>query len=182
MQWLKSLFAPRASRAAKPLLPPADVYLSLRSKVLELAKDRSPLAANAGNGAIALLMEDVHAPAVVTLATVCDGTTSLYFSNGGGILGAGEVPAVAAASRRWLEAGLGFLPSLAAAAEPRPPEPGTTQFVAVTRDGLRVATAPEAELGERRNPLWPLFYAGQGVLSEIRVLQERAEHAGGGDG
>jgi hypothetical protein len=46
-----------------------------------------------------------------------------------------------------------------------------TQFVAVTPEGLRGAVAPEEELGEGRHELSPLFYAGQDVITQIRLSE-----------
>src|SRR5262249_10888815 len=109
--------------------------------------------------------------AVATLVAVADGTTSLYFSTGGGVIGAGEHEAVADPSRRWLLAAQEFLPTLSPTLEPPLPEPGLTRFVAVTPGGLLDAGAPEAELGGGEPPLSPLFYAGHDVITQIRLLQ-----------
>jgi hypothetical protein len=100
-----------------------------------------------------------------------DGTTSLYFSNGGGFIGAGAHATVAEASLRWLASGQEFLPELSVIADPQLPTVGMTQFVAVTFGGLRATDAPENELGEGRHTLSPLFYAGQEVITQIRLTQ-----------
>ena len=42
--------------------------------------------------------------------------------------------------------------------------------MAVTRDGLRGAGVAEEELGEGRHALSQLFYAGQDVITQIRLL------------
>jgi hypothetical protein len=155
--------------------PAAEVYTGyagLRQQVLGLTPDQL------GNGSVgdapilALLMETGYPDAVATLVAVADGTTSLYFSNGGGFIGAGTHAAVADASRRWLEAGREFVPQLSVIADPPPPAEGLTQFVAVTREGLRGVVAPEKDLGENRHRLSPLFYAGQDVITQIRLTQD----------
>jgi hypothetical protein len=117
-------------------------------------------------------METGYPEAVATLVAVVDGTSSLYFSNGGGLLGAGTHAAVGEASRRWLEAGQEFLPQLSVMTDPPLPTDGLTQFVAVTREGLCGAVAPEEELGENRHRLSPLFYAAQDVITQIRLAAE----------
>ncbi len=126
----------------------------------------------AGEPILALLMETGYPEAVATLVAVADGTTSLYFSNGGGIIGAGAHAAVADASRRWLETAGGFLPHLAATIDPTLPSDGDTQFVAVTPDGLLSGLTREDDLGEGRHPLSPLFHAGQDVITQIRLVDE----------
>jgi hypothetical protein len=47
-----------------------------------------------------------------------------------------------------------------------------TQFVAVTPDGLRAALVEEELLGEERHELSPLFYAGQDVITQVRLLDD----------
>jgi hypothetical protein len=116
-------------------------------------------------------METGYERAVATLVGVVDGTASLYFSNGGGIIGAGTHAAVAEAGRRWLDAGRTFLPMLRETSDPPLPAVGMTQFVAVTPSGLLSATAAEDDLGNRRHELSPFFFAAQDVITQIRLTQ-----------
>ena len=134
--------------------PPADVYTGLREQIFALTPDQLG-AASAGAPILALVLETGYDEAVATLVGVVDGTTSLYFSNGGGIIGAGAHAAVAEATRRWLEAGNAFLAALTAVADPPLPGRGMTQFVAVTPQGLRSAIAVEDDLGNNRHALSP---------------------------
>lgn len=151
--------------------PPAEVYAGLRQQVLRLTPDQLGDGAVADAPILALLMETGYPEAVATLVAVVDGTSSLYFSNGGGFIGAGTHAAVAEASRHWLETGQEFLPQLSVITDPPLPTEGLTQFLAVTREGLRGVVAPEEELGEGRHRLSPLFYAGQEVITQIRLTQ-----------
>jgi hypothetical protein len=88
--------------------PHAEVYESLRRQVLQLTPDQLG-DAFADAPILALLMETGYPGAVATLVGVADGASSLYFSNGGGFIGAGTHAAVADVNRRWLEAGRSFL-------------------------------------------------------------------------
>ena len=155
-------------RATEPP-PPAEVYAGLRQQVLGLTTDQLGNRALGDAPILALVMETGYPEAVATLVAVVDGTTSLYFSNGGGFIGAGTHAAVAEASRRWLDTGREFLPQLSVIADPPLPTEGLTQFVAVAPEGLRGIVAPEEELGEDRHDLSPLFYAGQDVITQIRL-------------
>jgi hypothetical protein len=162
-------FFGRKRDTARP--PPAEAYAGLRQQVLRLTADQLGGGAFADAPILALLMETGYPEAVATLVAVVDGTTSLYFSNGGGLIGAGEHATVAEASGRWLETGEEFLPQLSVITDPPLPGEGLTQFVAVTREALRGIIAPEEELGEGRHSLSPLFYAGQDVITQIRLTQ-----------
>jgi len=152
--------------------PAAEVYQGLRQQVLCLTPDDLG-GAFADAPILALLMETGYREAVATLVGVVDGTSSLYFSNGGGFIGAGTHESVAQANTRWLETGVTFLPELSAVVEPPLPGRDMTQFVAVTLEGLRGASAPEDELGKGRHGLSRLFYAAQDVIMQIRLTQDR---------
>lgn len=147
----------------------AAIYAKLRRQVLDLTPDQLGDAAEAP--LLALLMETGYPEAVATLVAVADGTTSLYFSNGGGMIGAGEHAPVREANRGFLETALSFLAQLPEMSGPAPPSQGVTQFVAVTPEGLRGAAAPEEELGGGRHSLSELFYAGQDVITQMRLAE-----------
>lgn len=158
-------------KRARKRLPPAEVYSRLRSQVLELTPDQLGDSVSVDAPILALLMETAHPEAVATLIAVADGSSSLYFSNGGGFIGAGAHASVAEATRRWLEAGRAHLSELPAIVDPALPDEGMTQLVAVTAEGLHGVTAPEEELGEGRHGLSPLFQSGQDVITQIRLVQ-----------
>jgi hypothetical protein len=115
-----------------------------------------------------VLMETGYPEASASLVAVADGTTSLYFSNGGGIIGAGEHPAVRNAAERFIalvDARVGLL--TVADAHPLP-SVGRVRFYARTFTDLRTAEAAERELGEGQHPLSPLFFAGHAVITAVR--------------
>jgi hypothetical protein len=82
----------------------ADVYEGLRQQALHLTPDQFG-ASFARAPILALLMETGYPEAVATLVGVADGTTSLYFSNGGGFIGAGTHAAGAVAAEEDLGEG-----------------------------------------------------------------------------
>lgn len=159
----------RKKNAATP--PVAEVFSELRKQALRLTADQLGDAVPTDAAILALVMETGYPEAVATLVAVADGTTSLYFSNGGGFVGAGTHATVAEASRKWLEAGRAFLPALSDVTEPPLPDVGTTQFVAVTPGGLRGAVAPDDDLGMNRHELSPLFHAAHEVITQVRLTQ-----------
>jgi hypothetical protein len=168
MKWLTSLFGRGASAAQQPLVPPTDVFLGLRGKVFELSNDPGAIAGS-GDGPLALLMETVHPPAVATLAAICDGTTSYYFSNGGGIIGSGQHPPVAAASKAWLaRTGNEFASAMAPASEFPLPTAGQVRFYLVYAGRVLTGEASEDDLVRKRHPLWPIFHDAQLVIAQIR--------------
>ena len=148
-----------------------ETYRALRQLALDLTPALLGSDIPAGAPALALLMETGYPTAVATLVGVVDGTTSMYFSNGGGMIGAGSHPEVAAVTHRWLEMRGDTIDLLHPVSAPEPPGDGVTQFVAVTPRGLLGAALPEADLVEQRHPLSQLFYAGQDVITQLRLSE-----------
>lgn len=116
-----------------------------------------------------LLMETGYAQGPVTLLTLAEGTTSLYLPNGGGIIGAGEHRPVRAAGTALLETAEFALSDLSKRDEASAPAGGVVQFLALTFGGVFSAQMAEQELGGGTGPLSALFFAGQALLSQVRI-------------
>jgi len=68
----------------------ADIYTSLRNQALSLNSTQIDIKVDQSNPIFGILMETGYKDAVVTLSAIGDGSVSLYFSNGGGIIGLGQ--------------------------------------------------------------------------------------------
>jgi hypothetical protein len=113
-------------------------------------------------------METGYPEAAASLFAVVDGTTSLYFSSGGGIIGAGEHAAVRATLPPLFAAAEAHAASLVPAAATPLPEPGRVRFYLRTFGDTLTAEAAEDDLGHLRHPLSSLFHAGQEVIAAMR--------------
>jgi hypothetical protein len=164
--------APEPDPAANLLeAAPADVYVGFRDLVLSLRAtdlDRS------GDGVLAALMEQGLEDVTVTLAVVVDGAASLYFSNGGGVLGAGEHEPVREASIAFLARTADVIDELTRTSVYPLPRRGHVRFYIVASDGVWTTEIDEDDLTTGRHVLSPLFDAGQAVIASIRT------HAGDG--
>jgi hypothetical protein len=123
----------------------------------------------------ALVMETGYPKGVASLVTFCDGTTSMYFSSGGGVIGAGAHAEVREASKTFLAAADSHLEDFASATAHPLPGAGRVRFYARTFDGLKTAEADENDLGEGRHRLSPLFHAGHRVIAYLRQISERQD-------
>lgn len=119
-----------------------------------------------------VLMETGYPKAVATLVTFAEGSTSLYFSNGGGIIGAGEHLPVRDASKQLLMIADRFFDEFEPAAETPMPDLGRVRFYVHGFDGLRTAEAPEDDLGYDRHKLSPVFHQAHEVIGQIRMASE----------
>lgn len=146
----------------------AEVFASLRSKILELKAEDVGLKDVDKTTVVAVLMETGHAKAVVTLVAVTDGTTSLYFSNGGGIIGAGEHDAVKKVSKALVQNAAEFLSKASASKSFPLPKKGRVRFYLVTGGGVFTVEASEDDLGNKRHPFSPLFHKGHELIAAIR--------------
>jgi hypothetical protein len=101
-----------------------------------------------------------------------EGTTSLYFSTGGGVIGAGEHDTVCAAAQAFLETADAHVEKFSATTDHALPARGRVRFYVHTFNGLLTAEGDEEDLGYGRHPLSPVFHAGHAVISEIRQIEE----------
>jgi hypothetical protein len=112
--------------------------------------------------------------AAVTLVCNVDGSCSLYSSGGGHILGLGGVPSVAEAALAFVYALEDHLDSLPPIDDIPPlPGPNTLRFIAITFEGLHTAVIDQAKEPQEGHPLATLNNAGQEVIAQIRLHEER---------
>jgi len=156
----------------------ADVYIGLRRQILELqSADAGIVPADAAGSVWGAMMETAYPNGVATLVCLADGTTSLYTSTGGGMIGAGGHPSVVAANHAFREAISSHVGQLAPEPVADLPRPGNVILRALTHDGHLAATALEDDLGYGRHPLSPVFHAAHEVITELRQIGENS--AGG---
>ena len=153
-----------------------DIYDDLRSMVLTLDPDDLGLTkASFPDPVFALLMEGGFPSGSYTLVAIADGTTSIYFSGGGGVIGAGEHDVVRAVSDRFLAAAQElFQHSRPVSSFPKP-DAGNVIFYFCTFDGVRAYTALQDDLEDRRDALSSLYIAGHDVITELRKLEENRD-------
>lgn len=152
-------------------------YHGLRSAALAINSAKLGLTSPSPGTVIAVLMETSFGTDTTTLFCAADGTASLYFSNGGGIIGSGAHREVAGKAFEFVEAASHFTQHCSATSSfPLPPS-DHTQFYLVTSAGVLTALAPESDLEQSNHPLSPLFHLGHEVLTELRTIQNRQTRA-----
>lgn len=88
---------------SKPEGDPTAAVRALRDEAIRVSADDIDLAPATALGRVwGVLVEIGYPEPVATLVALSDGTTSLYFSNGGGVIGAGEHAAVRDAASHLL--------------------------------------------------------------------------------
>jgi len=151
----------------------AGIYTSMRSMILDL--DAEQIGELKDKPVWAVLMETGYPQAAATLVAVADGAASLYFSNGGGIIGAGEHDNVRPVSLSFVKMAEGYLADMKKVEEFPLVTPGNTTFYVVTPQGVFTHTAKENDLGEKRDQLSKLFYRGHDLITRMRLAEENRE-------
>ena len=146
-------------------------YPGLRDQVLNLKADTldPPLS----GPILGVVMETGYPEAIVTLVAIADGTVSLYFSNGGGMIGLGGHEGPRTAGLSLIAKAASYLGSMTPAASHPLPAKGMTQFIVLTRSGTLTAGALEADLGNNSHELSPLFHAAHEVITQARLSSEK---------
>ncbi len=114
------------------------------------------------------IMETGYPETLFSLVVFGEGTTSIYFGNGGGIIGAGEHASVRSAGTELLKVANQNLAQLKPVQAPKLPHVGEVTFYFRTHSGLFAATAQEELLGEGKHHLSPLFYLAHNVITAVR--------------
>jgi hypothetical protein len=120
-------------------------------------------------------MDIAYPEAAASLVSLADDSASVYFSTGGGVIGGQAHDAVANAAKAFVQAAHRDLAKLKAPPDELLPKPGYVRFFVLTDEGKRFAEAEEQILGEGKHELSPLFYAGQEVITQLRLISQKSQ-------
>jgi hypothetical protein len=149
---------------------PEATYLSLRAMALDASANELGSSRETYPRAFGIVVELGFPTGAATLVVMGEGSTSLYFSGGGGVIGGGEHESVRRTSARLLSQAQAYADEAVSEAESPLPCKGEVRFVFLTYDGRRVSRAEEAQLETGRHKLSPLFIGAHEVIAEMREL------------
>lgn len=164
-------------RAPKPVASPSDngsrVYLDLRNRALtEPSPTFGVPEGMSKEDPWCVIMETGYPKGSATLVTISDGSASLYFS-GGGYIGGGHHVSVRNAALEMVKLAATFTSHLTPTRSFPIPRSGQTIFYVRSGNQGLTATSAEADLGEGRHVLSPLFHAGHDVIGQYRLTCEQ---------
>ena len=155
---------------------PNGVYSGLRHQALSTNRTEVGMAAPTTDAPVwGILMETGYDSVTVTLAALSDGSTSLYFSNGGGLIGGHSHEAVRGANSAFINQANLSLSDLKHCETFPIPETAHTVFYVLTDSGIFTGGALEEDLGYGRHQLSALFHACHEVISQLRLISEAIE-------
>ena len=120
-----------------------------------------------------VIMETGYDRGIVTFAAMSDSSVSIYFSWGGGMIGAGSHDRPAAAARNLAIGVAQNIGLFDKATDTKPPRVGETKFFVLVDGEVLGAAAKEQELQSGKHKLAPVFHAAHAVMSEVRKLYEQ---------
>lgn len=154
---------------------PEQVYMDLRQRALQ----RMPgsldveLKENQPHG---LVMEMGVSNSVVTLACFADGDAGVYYKDGGGMKGGIGHESVRKAAQEAIALCEQVLPRMIQTTNFPSPGQDRVRFYVLTPQGVFTTETGRQALADQ-NALSPLFYAGQEVVSQMRLVQEQRSGA-----
>lgn len=116
-----------------------------------------------------VLMDMGYDNAVVSVVATQSGDASIYFSSGGGIIGGGAHESVRQAALNLVTESAKYLERFTKANQFSSPATGNVRFFVRTPESVLVSPdVSESKLGNGNDPLSPLFYAAQDVITQLR--------------
>ena len=153
---------------------PSDIYLKLRDRTLSLDPTELGFAPSQPFPHVwAVLMETGYEVGFATLASLVDGTTTLYYSTGGGMLGSADFTPLAEASKALVAQAETLLPLMHPVAAVELPGVGQVGFVLITYNGKFAEVVSEKSLASGKHALSPLFARARETITQLRNLSEK---------
>lgn len=112
----------------------------------------------------------------VTMVSLANGRTYMYFSSGSGILGAGDYSMVSIASAELVKTAERYVSQMKPTRDHPFPSAGHTRFYLLTYSGLYTREVRESEMdGEHTNAMYGLYAYTQNVITQIRLISSRSK-------
>ena len=144
----------------------------LRSRILHTDPTALGFWGSSGREVWGAVMDMAFPGGVASLVSLEDGTTSLYTSTGGGVIGGRAHPPVVEATLAFLDAVAVYAPQFSPTDSDELPDAGHIRFHALAFEGRRGTDALESDLQSRTHELWPLYYSGHQVITALRLATE----------
>jgi hypothetical protein len=152
---------------------PVATYMDLRSMVFGTDPAQlGPRKPDTRDRVWAMVIETGYPDAVATMIVLIDGTVSLYFSSGGGLIGLGDHEQISDAGHRLLRLAADFTPCFEEARDFPLPEKGHTRIYLMAYSGVIEAEAA-VDRPWKNATLLPLVDRIRELFAMIRTLADQ---------
>jgi hypothetical protein len=151
----------------------ADNYLELRKQAFSASPKDLQLTEDRIGKIYGIIMETGYPEAIFSLIAFAEGSVSLYFSNGGGIIGIGQHEKPRKIALEYINQANDFLKYASETKEFLHPNNKETIFYFLTFDGIFYYKYIENNFGNNKNDLSELFHKAHELISEARNIEEK---------
>ena len=151
----------------------ASVFTEMRTVAFNIQPSELKITREKSKQIYGVFMETGYDDAVFSLRCFAEGSISIYFSNGGGIIGLGEHEAARKTGLDFIKETEKYLSKARQTSEYKLPNPGKTIFYMLTFDGVYSLESSEKELGTNASEFSSLFYKAQDVITQARIIDEK---------
>lgn len=155
-----------------------DTYMDLRRQVLGLR--RSDYEAYMREHGVHAVLIDTHMDGIIySVVLIVDGTISLYYQSGGGVLGMGQkFPDLAMTTRAFVYSCDPILPKLHVAENSDIPDVDERAFYLLTADRVYKAVSRKSKMAEEPYEIQMLNYLSEKVMTQFISLFEARDIKG----
>ena len=150
---------------------PSPTYVGLRQQIFKVAP--APFANDQIRPVWGVVMDTGLPNGFSTLVVFADGTVSLYFSGGGGILGSGQLETARKAAGILLDAAPGFLEYMRETDDHPLPSRGKTVMYLLHDHHVSKSEFQANDLLHSNSPIRPLYFKALDVIAQIRLATPR---------
>jgi hypothetical protein len=149
-------------------------YLQLRERMLSLKPaDLGLSPSEAAPHVWGVLVEMGYDVGSATLVVLADGTTSLHYSTGGGLLGRGDYAPLAQASKALVTAAQPLVEQMEPARDFNLPAAGQVRFILLGYDGVYETSTSEKSLASGKHPMASVFQLVHEILGQLHQLAKK---------
>ncbi|MCW3058405.1 MAG: hypothetical protein JWQ02_226 [Capsulimonas sp.] len=150
----------------------SEISQGLRKMALTTKPEDVGLTAKPGEP-YGILMEMGFDGGAATLMAMAEGTVSIYYSNGGALLGGVGHETVRNSGLAFVAAAREYVRLMQPTQSYPFPESKQIRFYALTPEGVYTYQAKWDDLGNNLDPLSPLFHLGDRTLTEFRLIEQK---------
>jgi len=149
------------------------IFIEMREMAFNITPEQINISDLEDNAVFAFFMESGYPEAIMSLRCIGDGSISLYFSNGGGMIGIGEHESARVEGLKLIEMAKDYISKGKIVETNNLPKNGETYFYIRTKLGNYLIQDIEDRLGNNKSEFSPLFYQAQNVITQARLIQEK---------
>lgn len=161
-------------KVVKPKETPEEAYMKLRQQAFETTPMNIGREAQ-GTEPYGIVMEMGIQISMMTLVSFADGDASVYYKNGGGMVGGISHESVRNAAKAFTALAPKAVSKMIRTTTYPLPGPDRVRFYILTPQGVLTTETNRQALINPQSDLGALFYAGQEVVAQMRQVQEQKQ-------